>query len=106
MPELYALCSCTVVALSLLPSLPGPDLSHRHTECCFRKDGFSALEGFPGFKLFINVSRYFGSAEFPVAAQLNASVPNQHLLNKTSPFPSLFPSVIVSLQYLMNDFVP
>lgn len=50
--------------------------------------------------------------DFPVAAQLNASVPNQHLPNKTSPFPSFFLSDICLfglfffLLYLMNDFVP
>lgn len=106
LPGLYSHRSHTVSALSLLRSLPRPDLSHRHTECSFRRAGFLALGGFSGFKLYINVSRYFGNADFPVAAQLNASVPNQHLLNKTSPFSSLFPCVIVFLQYLMNDFVP
>lgn len=50
---------------------------------------FSFDGGFSGFKLSINVSRYFGNADFPLAAQLNASVPNQHLLNKTSPFSQL-----------------
>lgn len=102
-PWPYSHRSRSSSALSLLRSLPRPDLSCRHTECSFRGAGFSALRG----ALSINVSRYFGNADFPLAAQLNASVPNQHLLNKTSPFPSLFPCVIgFFLQYLMNDFVP
>lgn len=100
MPRLYS-------HYTLPPQIPTQTRpSHRHTECSFRRAGFSALGSFSGFKLSTNVSGHFGNTVFPVAAQLNASVPNQHLLNKAGLFSSLFSCVIVFLQYLMNDFVP
>ena len=48
-----------------------------------RNAGFAALGGLSGFKLSICVSKYFGDPEFPVAAQLNELVSNQHLLNES-----------------------